>query len=125
MVLRPWDFRVREFRRGNQAFRFSAQVNHHAMFRVRDNLDFDYFVRCSRFLLFVVLLQQFAHFFRAGGFFIGVGRFGIRRMRLMVCLSRGMSGRGIGGRGCPLRRSRCGRFRGRGRSSLFGRAFYR
>src|SRR5467141_653901 len=34
--LGPRDFRVREFRRGNQAFRLSPQVHHHAMFRIGD-----------------------------------------------------------------------------------------
>ena len=51
------------------------------MFRVRDNLDLNHLVRRSRFLLFVVLLQQLAHFFRAGRFFVRGGRFGIRSVR--------------------------------------------
>ena len=102
--LGPRDFRVREFRRRDQAFRLSAQVHHHAVFRVRDNLDLDHLVRRSRFLLFVVLLQQLAHLVRAGRFFIGGSRFGVRCVRLPVCFGRGMRGCGIGRRARPFGR---------------------
>src|SRR5260370_14596290 len=55
--LAPRYLRVREFRRRNQPFRFSAHVHHDAIFRVRDNLDLDHLVRRPRFLLLVVLLH--------------------------------------------------------------------
>src|SRR5260370_605977 len=133
--LGPRYFRVRKFRRGNQPFRLSAQVHHHAMFREGDNLDLNHFVRGSRFLLLVVLLQQLAHLFRAGRFFIGGGRFGIRCMRLPASLSCGVSSRGIRGRARLLGRSRrrrfrhgarcLGSFRCRWQRRLLCRAFYR
>src|SRR6266849_3708021 len=133
--LRAWNFRVREFRRRYQAFRLSAQVHHHAMFRVGDNLDLDHLVRRSRFLLLVVLLQQLAHLFRAGCFFIGGSRFGVRCVRLAVCFGSGVSSRGIGrrtgllgrrGRRRPLPRAcRLGMHNFRRRSSLLRRASYR
>ena len=89
------------------------------MFRVRYNLDLDYLVRRSRFLLLVVLLQQLAHLFRTRRFFIGGGRFGIRRVRLLVCFGSGMSGRDIARRACRL-----GMLRRSERNILFGRTLY-
>src|SRR4029077_7216541 len=53
--------RLGEFRRGDQAFGFSAEVNNHAVFRIGDNLDFDNFVLRGSFVLLVVLLHQLAH----------------------------------------------------------------
>src|SRR2546421_1950001 len=106
--LRSRYFRVREFRRRNQPFRLSAQIHHHAMFRVRNNLDLDDLVRRGRFLLFVVLLQQLAHLFRAGRFFIGGSRFGVRCVRVPVFFRCSMGRRGLGRGSRP--------FRGRSRS---------
>ena len=62
------------------------------MFRVRDNLNLDDFVRRSRFLLFVVFLEQLAHFFGAGCFFIGGGGFRIWRVSIPIGFDRFASG---------------------------------
>ena len=67
----------------------------------------------------VVLLQQLAHLFRTRRFFIGGGRFGIRRVRLLVCFGSGMSGRDIARRACRL-----GMLRRSERNILFGRTLY-
>src|SRR5579859_815529 len=66
-----------EFRRGDQAFGFSAEVHDHAVFRIGDHPYFDNFVLRGSFVLLVVLLHQLAHLFGAGGFFGSSGGFGI------------------------------------------------
>src|SRR5258708_23173193 len=49
------------------------------MFRVRDYFYFDNFVVGWRLVLLVVLVEELAHFFGAGGFFGGSGSFGVGR----------------------------------------------
>ncbi len=68
---------LREFRRGDQAFGFSAEIHDNAVLRVGDYLYFDNFVLRGSFVLLVVLLHQLAHLFGAGCFFGGGCGFGI------------------------------------------------
>ena len=64
------------------------------MFRVRDYFYFDNFAVGGRFMLLVVLVEELAHFFGAGGFLSGSSGFGI--------------GRGLRGVGFGLRMDLCG-----------------
>src|SRR6266705_901638 len=50
-----------QVRRRNQSFCFLADVHHDTVFGVRDNLYFDDFVLRRRFMLLVILIEQFAH----------------------------------------------------------------
>src|SRR5262249_1530714 len=64
------NFRVREFRSGDEAFGLLAEVYNDAVLGVCDNFYFQNFVlRVSGFLLFIVLRHELAHLFGAGGFF--------------------------------------------------------
>ena len=97
------NFRLREFRRGNQALGLSAEVHHHALFRVGDHLHFNNFVLRGRcFLRLAVLVDQLAHLLRAGGLFGGSGGFGIggRGLRVRFRVRVGLFGlHGLRGRG--------------------------
>ena len=117
------NFRLREFRRRDQAFRLSAQVHDHAVFRIGDNPDLDHLARRSRFLFLVVLLHQLAHLFRTGSL-LGCSRsFGIGRVRLRSCRRLRLFRCRRYGRRFPGAHS-LGMF-GRGRSTRFDSAFHR
>ena len=73
--IRPRNFRLGEFCRGNQPFRFAAEIDHHAVLGVGNHLDLEHLVRSRRFLLLVELLHQLAHLFGAGSLFLGRGGF--------------------------------------------------
>ena len=75
------NLRVCEFRRGYQPFRLPAQIHDDTVFRIGHNLYFDHLARRSRLLLLVVLLQELAHLFRTGRFFIRRRGFCVSRLR--------------------------------------------
>src|SRR5208282_4204734 len=58
--LRARNLRLRELHRRNQALGLSADVHHHALFRVRHYLHFNNFVLRRGFLRLAVLLDQLA-----------------------------------------------------------------
>ena len=70
---------------------FPPRSTHHAVFGVRDYLDFDDLVLRRGFLRFAILVDELAHLLRASGFFCGSRGFRVRCRRLRMSFRRFVS----------------------------------